>query len=100
MYVQSLPPISSKIANITAPAALKNPTNPDSATESSESSVADPALVMPMGGLSAQSLPTPAFNYDDMNYEVFDPLNWTLDGLVEFPYSFTNPSGLEMNSGA
>ena len=45
-------------------------------------------------------MPTPAFNYDDMNYEVFDPLNWTLDGLVDFPYSFSDPTGLEMSSGA
>ncbi len=25
--------------------------------------------------------------YGESNYEVFDPLNWMLDGLVEFPYS-------------
>lgn len=23
----------------------------------------------------------------ESNYEVWDPLNWMLDGLVEFPYS-------------
>lgn len=28
------------------------------------------------------------------NYEVFDPLNWMLDGLIEFPYSY-NSVGLE-----
>lgn len=22
----------------------------------------------------------------ESNYEVFDPLNWMLDGLVDFPY--------------
>ena len=25
--------------------------------------------------------------FGESNYEVFDPLNWMLDGLVEFPYS-------------
>lgn len=23
------------------------------------------------------------------NYEVFDPLNWLLDGLVDLPYSYS-----------
>lgn len=26
--------------------------------------------------------------YPESNYEVFDPLNWMLDGLVDFPYSY------------
>lgn len=29
------------------------------------------------------------------NYEVFDPLNWMLDGLVDFPYSLNPVQGLE-----
>jgi hypothetical protein len=33
--------------------------------------------------------------YGEANYEVFDPLNWMLDGLVDFPYSFTAMQGLE-----
>lgn len=28
------------------------------------------------------------------NYEVFDPLNWLLDGLVDLPYSY-NMGGME-----
>jgi hypothetical protein len=28
-------------------------------------------------------------------YEVFDPLNWMLDGLIEFPYSYNAMHGLE-----
>lgn len=27
-------------------------------------------------------------------YEVFDPLNWMLDGLVDFPYSFNGMQSL------
>lgn len=36
-----------------------------------------------------------AAGYHEANYEVFDPLNWMLDGLVDFPYSFTGMQGLE-----
>lgn len=27
--------------------------------------------------------------FGESNYEVFDPLNWMLDGLVDFPYSYS-----------
>jgi hypothetical protein len=33
----------------------------------------------------------------ESNYEVFDPLNWMLDGLVDFPYSYAAVQGLEAN---
>ena len=29
------------------------------------------------------------------NYEVFDPLNWLLDGLVDLPYSYSAMGGVE-----
>lgn len=29
------------------------------------------------------------------NYEVFDPLNWLLDGLVDLPYSYSTVGGME-----
>ena len=48
-------------------------------------------------------LPDTALGSDcgEANYEVFDPLNWMLDGLVDFPYSFTAIDGLEQQgSGA
>ena len=35
--------------------------------------------------------------YSESNYEVFDPLNWMLDGLVDFPYSYAAVQGLEAN---
>jgi len=43
----------------------------------------------------------PAYNpnfgtgWSDPNYEIFDPLNWLMDGLVDFPYNFTAVQGLE-----
>jgi len=64
-------------------AAVKNPTNPDSAVESSATSVADHSIA-PSNMLGDTTTPD---GFGESNYEVFDPLNWMLDGLVEFPYS-------------
>ncbi len=72
---------------------MKNPTNPDSAVESSASSVADPSLVPPnMVGDAAT--PGASNSLGEPNYEVFDPLNWMLDGLVDWPYSLSEEQGM------
>lgn len=64
-------------------AALNNPTNPDSAAESSANSVMDTNVA-----------PTALFGdnttYGDPMYEVFDPLAWTLDGLTDFPFGYAD----------
>ncbi len=36
-------------------------------------------------------------DYGQASYDVFDPLNWMLDGIVDFPYSFTNVQGGELS---
>ncbi|PBP22475.1 hypothetical protein BUE80_DR006715 [Diplocarpon rosae] len=95
-------------------AAVENPTNPDSAAESSASSTHMDATLVPsshqlhnqLGSLAAGSI-TPSSHslpsgmmgvgYSQSNYEVFDPLNWMLDGLVDFPYSYPAVQGLEQN---
>jgi hypothetical protein len=99
-------------------AAMKNPTNPDSAAESSASSThqmdstlmppshqlqnhlmattSNPGSVTPNNGLPSQMMGGMGYN-NESNYEVFDPLNWMLDGLVDFPYSFAAVQGLEAN---
>ncbi|CZR55397.1 related to zinc finger transcription factor [Phialocephala subalpina] len=109
--------------------AMKNPTNPDSAAESSASSThMDSTLIPPSqtsssvhnqnqlqsqllsaantaaGSLtpnqSHHGLPSGMMGgvgYSESNYEVFDPLNWMLDGLVDFPYSYAAVQGLEAN---
>lgn len=99
---------------------MKNPTNPDSAPDSSASSAHLDATLMPMQtGNNIQSQLQAATNqhglpgssiggsvtpsggiglgggYGESNYEVFDPLNWMLDGLVDFPYSYAAVQGLE-----
>ena len=94
--------------------ALKHPTNPESsANESSASSThhLDTTLA-PQQGLSAASnmlsangpltpgatgLSAPSsapnsmlgsINYNEPNYDFFDPQHWMLDGLLDFNYSF------------
>ncbi|KMP04662.1 Zn(II)2Cys6 transcriptional activator [Coccidioides immitis H538.4] len=106
---------------------LKNPTNPDSGPDSSSSSVshlraststpgavgtADPSLApapLPpstaIGGLPPTGGNLPAVGglpsgYLEPMYEVFDPLNWILDGLVDFPTSYNSVQGIEAQGAA
>ncbi|KAB8229141.1 hypothetical protein BDV23DRAFT_158988 [Aspergillus alliaceus] len=97
---------------------LKNPTNPDSNAESSASSSVgaahtnstpgvaggDPSLApapapllgqATMGVQSGSSVGGLPSGFMEPNYEVFDPLNWLLDGLVDLPYSYSTMSGME-----
>ena len=48
-------------------------------------------LPLAMGGMG--------FGDVNANYEVFDPLNWMLDGLVDFPYSSIAMQGLDPSTG-
>ena len=62
-----------------------------------------PRAITPSNGQQQQhntnGLPSQGFmggvGYGESNYEVFDPLNWMLDGLVDFPYSYAAVQGLE-----
>ncbi|EGD98208.1 Zn(II)2Cys6 transcriptional activator [Trichophyton tonsurans CBS 112818] len=46
-----------------------------------------------LGGFNSSSLSSA---FLETNYEVFDPLNWMLDGLVDFPYLYPGVQGLEV----
>lgn len=95
---------------------MKQPTNPDSANESSASSQLDGTLMPPHvpsaannGLLSTNGALTPGapalsatasapnsmigggMSYSDANYDFFDPQHWMLDGLLDFNYSFVAP---------
>ncbi|PGH02155.1 hypothetical protein AJ79_07701 [Helicocarpus griseus UAMH5409] len=99
---------------------LKNPTNPDSNADSSSSSVAPfrtSSSTPGVAGADPSLAPAPPSHgtglgsglntsgpgngmgllggFMEPNYEVFDPLNWMLDGLVDFPYSYNAVQGLE-----
>ena len=52
-------------------------------------------MVPGMAGMSTGMLDDFAMDYSQANYEVFDPLNWMLDGTVDFPYSFNPGSGMD-----
>lgn len=94
-----------------AKSAAKQPTNPDSANESSASSThLDSALITatalpPSTMLNTNGALTPSatglsvppsapnsmmggMNYGETNYDFFDPQHWMLDGLLDFNYSF------------
>ncbi|KAL1974360.1 hypothetical protein VTN31DRAFT_4564 [Thermomyces dupontii] len=50
---------------------------------------------------AASGLPSGSgFSIAEAQYEVFDPLNWLLDGSVEFPYAYPPVQGLETHSMA
>ncbi|KAJ5232179.1 hypothetical protein N7468_005135 [Penicillium chermesinum] len=93
---------------------LKNPTNPDSNADSSAaSSVGPPRTQSSTPGIDPSLAPAPLITqaslgvqsndgvgglpsgFMEPNYEVFDPLNWLLDGLVDLPYSYSNLGGVE-----
>ncbi|KPI37047.1 uncharacterized protein AB675_3638 [Cyphellophora attinorum] len=54
-----------------------------------------PTLTVPgMAGMSTGMLDDFSMDYGSAaNYEVFDPLNWMLDGIVDFPYNFAGSNG-------
>lgn len=55
------------------------------------------AMVPGMAGMSTGMLDDFSMDYGSAaNYEVFDPLNWMLDGIVDFPYNFNNGQGLDL----
>jgi len=101
--------------SLTQLAKINNPTNPESANDSSASSTHLDATLMPSShqinsqllaaagavtpnhALSNNSMLAGGVGYTESNYEVFDPLNWMLDGLVDFPYSYAAVQGLEAN---
>ncbi|KAJ9152042.1 N-terminal fungal transcription regulatory domain-containing protein [Pleurostoma richardsiae] len=96
--------------------ALKHPTNPDSANESSASSTHLDTTLMPpshalptnmlgasngaltpsggsgLAGPQNNSMINSNMNYDT-NYDFFDPQHWMLDGLLDFNYTFVPEMG-------
>ncbi|CAD6593619.1 MAG: hypothetical protein ASARMPRED_007738 [Alectoria sarmentosa] len=75
--------------------ALKNPTNPDSAVESSATSLADNNSLAHSALLAGTLTPSDGFG-GESHYEVFDPLNWMLDGLVDLPYDLSMAPDMEV----
>ncbi len=92
---------------------MKNPTNPDSANESSAASSQLDSTLMTIPtptpnnmltttaaltpGATGLSAATPITSnpmiggYGDGNFDFFDPQHWMLDGLLDFNYSYVPP---------
>jgi len=49
-----------------------------------------PAIVPGMAGMATGMVDEFSMDYGQASYDVFDPLNWMLDGIVDFPYTFNN----------
>ncbi|RMZ90191.1 hypothetical protein DV736_g2566, partial [Chaetothyriales sp. CBS 134916] len=63
--------------------------------ESNEDAPIMAAAVVPgMAGMSTGMLSDCGIDSGQANYEVFDPLNWMLDGIVDFPYNFNPATGM------
>lgn len=53
-----------------------------------------------MAGMATGMVDDFGMDFGQASYDVFDPLNWMLDGIVDFPYSFSNgASNAETMSG-
>ena len=81
---------------------MANPTNPDPNGDGhlihATNGITDAMAALPMSDpLSTSFPPTGALNgYGDAMYEVWDPLNWMLDGMIDFPHMLGGPgNGLE-----
>jgi len=55
------------------------------------------AIVPGMAGMPTGMVDEIGMDYGQASYDVFDPLNWMLDGIVEFPYSFSNVQGNDIS---
>ncbi|KIX92056.1 uncharacterized protein Z520_12210 [Fonsecaea multimorphosa CBS 102226] len=67
----------------------------------SKSTVNDPMLpnstIVPgMAGMATGMVDDVGMDFGQASYDVFDPLNWMLDGIVDFPYNFSNVQGNEL----
>jgi hypothetical protein len=54
-------------------------------------------IVPGMAGMSTGMVDDFSLDYGQASYDVFDPLNWMLDGIVDFPYNFSNVQGSEIS---
>ena len=62
------------------------------------SAMADTMLpgIAGMAGMATGLVDDVGVDFGQASYDVFDPLNWMLDGIVDFPYNFNNVPGNEV----
>lgn len=69
----------------------------DSNTTLNDPMLSSSAIVPGMAGMSTGMVDDMGMDFGDASYDVFDPLNWMLDGIVDFPYNFSNVQGNELS---
>ncbi|KAI1620453.1 transcriptional regulatory protein LEU3 [Exophiala viscosa] len=55
------------------------------------------AIVPGMAGMATGMVDDFSMDYGQASYDVFDPLNWMLDGIVDFPYNFSSVQGSDLS---
>lgn len=60
------------------------------ATSANDPVLSTPAIVPGMAGMATGMVDDFSMDYGQASYDVFDPLNWMLDGIVDFPYNFNH----------
>ena len=64
-----------------------------------DTSLTGSAEIVPgMAGMPTGMVEDYGNDYGSSNYEVFDPLNWMLDGIVDFPYNFNSVNSMDPNN--
>ena len=53
------------------------------------------SMVPGMAGMAPGIVDDFGMDYGQASYDVFDPLNWMLDGIVEFPHTFNSVQGID-----
>jgi len=71
--------------------------NVDTNTSVNDPTLSTSAIVPGMAGMATGMVDDYSMDYSQASYDVFDPLNWMLDGIVDLPYSFTNVQGNDMS---
>jgi hypothetical protein len=80
------------------PKVVNPPASMDSVTVPNEAMMSGGSIVPGMAGMATGLVDDMGgpIDYSQASYDVFDPLNWMLDGLVDFPYNFNGVQGNEL----
>ena len=69
-------------------------TNTDSVSTMSEPMLS--GSIPGMAGMATGLVDDVGMDFNQASYDVFDPLNWMLDGIVDFPYNFNSMQANEL----
>ncbi|OAG41792.1 hypothetical protein AYO21_04027 [Fonsecaea monophora] len=61
--------------------------------------LANSTIVPGMAGMATGMVDDAGMDFGEASYDVFDPLNWMLDGIVDFPYNFNSVQGSDLTGG-